>query len=317
VRPLLRLFILLAACSAAPVFADTISLKNGRKIEGYIVSQSSSAVTIQVQGGVMDLPRSQIAEIEAKVSLEDEYAARAIKTDPCDPDALDRLSAWALAHHMELRARYLDDQAKGVRLEKAFARARTARDYLDIVAWARSQGFSTDVRRLAASKALALDPANARAKAELDAIGREEVLAERADSLARERQLEEREKAVADHEKWVATRERALAEAAKRGSETPATPPPATGTGDEAPPPPPTPPDDEGSGTGLIINYFPHRPAHDSSNDGAGNASSTTAPPSSKPTTPVAPNPIPRAPQLPPTPGFHSGSGASSSSSGH
>src|SRR5436190_17884924 len=74
--------------------ADTIALKNGRRIEGRILHRSPSAVTVEVPGGQMDLPRSQIASIEEGLSVDDEYAQRYQKLDASDPDALDSLASW-------------------------------------------------------------------------------------------------------------------------------------------------------------------------------------------------------------------------------
>ncbi|MEZ0229806.1 MAG: hypothetical protein ACAI25_14360, partial [Planctomycetota bacterium] len=79
--------LVLAACGLAS--ADTIALKNGRRIEGHILSKSATQITIEVPGGQMDLPRSQIASIEEGLSIEDQYAQRALATNDEDPEALD------------------------------------------------------------------------------------------------------------------------------------------------------------------------------------------------------------------------------------
>lgn len=353
---LLRFGLLLVAASAGlaagPAHADTIALRNGRRIEGHILSQSPTAVKIEVPGGQMDLPRSQIVSIEESLSIEDQYAQRYLATDQENPDALEALATWARKNDLELRARFLEDHARGVRLDKRFARARTATELLDVAAWAKSQGLSTDVRRLAVARALRLEPKNATARTELALIKDED---RRAFELERLRELAERERAVADREKAVALRERALREKAderapragartrppeeapaagddpSQGRERPPTSDPGadgnTGKGPElTPPPPPV--------TYIVVRRGRSRRLVDDQDDddkpgsvstGRGN-SSRPAPPAvpapsafsrGAPSAPsVSPNAIPSVPQLPRAPSIPSPSGPSSSASG-
>ena len=304
VRTLVRVGILVVFATA-PVLADTISLKNGRRIEGRIVSQSESAVKIEVPGGLMDLPRSQIASIEERLSVEDDYALRYARVPLDDPAALERLAAWARRHQLEEKARALEEHARGVRLEARFAQAKTAKDFLEITSWASAQGFSRDVQRLALSRALEVDPTNATAKHELDLIAREEELEAKVEQLTRERRLEERERAVQDRERLVAALERELHE--RRTAPPPGAEPPSDdqegGVGGEQPPPPE-------DGVGVLILRRPHHPEDDPL---FGTPGHKTPPPTPQPqgSSSKSPNPLPPAPQLPPT--LHGGSSMGSS----
>ncbi len=205
----LRVGALLVVVTAGLASADTITFKNGRKVEGHILSKSSTQITIEVPGGQMDLPRSQIASIEESLTIEDQYARRALATAPDDPEALEALASWARRNNFEQRARYLEDQAKGVRLEKRFAQAKTASELLDLALWAKSQGFSTDVRRLAVARALRLEPESKTARTLLAQIIEEDKKAFEAERL---KELEDRERAVAEREKALALKEKALRE---------------------------------------------------------------------------------------------------------
>jgi hypothetical protein len=306
VRNLVRVGVLIAFASA-PVLADTISLKNGRRIEGRIVSQSESAVKIEVPGGLMDLPRSQIASIEERLSIEDDYAARYARVPLDDPSALERLAAWARRHQLEEKARALEEHARGIRLEARFAQAKTANDFLEVASWSSAQGFSHDVQRLALSRALEVDPTNATAKRELDLIAREEELEVRAEQLTRERRLEERERAVKERERLVAQLERELHE--RRTAPPPVAEPPEDeegGVRDGGEPPPP-------DGSGVLILRRPRPRPEDDSLFGTPNHKPPTPQPqgSSSSSSPRSPNPLPAAPQLPPT--LHQGSSGSTS----
>jgi hypothetical protein len=222
---------------ATPALADTVELKNGRRIEGKIVSRNEAAVRIQVEGGCIDLPRHQIAEITDAPTADDEYGERFQNTPLDDPRAIDALASWARSKGLEAHARQLAELASGVRLEQGFDGARaegTVDGYLRLEAWARQEGFSFEVRRLALSNAQKLDPGSplvrrglatiegeeraASALARARARARPSASAAAAAALAaRERDLAERERAVSERERL----ERERAEAAAGGDPRP------------------------------------------------------------------------------------------------
>ncbi len=58
------LFLLLISLMAVPVFADDVYLTNGRKFEGVVAETTETQVRIQMQGGTISLPKSQVLRVE-------------------------------------------------------------------------------------------------------------------------------------------------------------------------------------------------------------------------------------------------------------
>lgn len=92
---------LLLSLSAVPVFADDVYLANGRKFEGVIAETTDSEVRIQMQGGMLSLPLTQVARVEKGESSLAEYLRRkeALQRDP-----------RALASHWRDLARWAQTQ---------------------------------------------------------------------------------------------------------------------------------------------------------------------------------------------------------------
>ncbi|MEA2599995.1 MAG: hypothetical protein QOF89_987 [Acidobacteriota bacterium] len=116
--------ILLLLLTALPVFADDVYLVNGRKFEGVMTETTDSQVRIQMQGGVIVLPRSQVLRVEAGDSNLAELLRRreALKKNP-GTRAADwlELARWAQSRQLDqatresaLAAATLDPRAPGV-----------------------------------------------------------------------------------------------------------------------------------------------------------------------------------------------------------
>ena len=58
--PLFLLLFLLAPVAAA---ADTVILKSGQEVDGQIVNQSETTITIRTRNGVQTLPKTQVRRI--------------------------------------------------------------------------------------------------------------------------------------------------------------------------------------------------------------------------------------------------------------
>ena len=58
------LFLSLAVFSCLTVFADTITLNNGRRFEGEVINETPSRITLKMSGGSISLRRSSIKSIE-------------------------------------------------------------------------------------------------------------------------------------------------------------------------------------------------------------------------------------------------------------
>jgi hypothetical protein len=116
--------LLLLAWVAVPLFADDVYLINGRKFEGVIAETTDSQVHIQMQGGTLSLPRSQVLRVESGDSNLAEYLRRkeALKKDP-GTRAADwlELARWAQTKELQqatresaLAAATLDPNLKGL-----------------------------------------------------------------------------------------------------------------------------------------------------------------------------------------------------------
>ena len=73
IRPLPLLLLLLLAI---PVLADDVYLVNGGKFEGVIAETTGSQVRIQMQGGTVSLPKTQVLRVEVGDTVLTEYLHR-------------------------------------------------------------------------------------------------------------------------------------------------------------------------------------------------------------------------------------------------
>jgi hypothetical protein len=112
-------FLLLGLLIGGAVSADDVFLKNGRKFEGVIAEVTDSQVRIRMQGGVISLPKSQVLRVDEKDS----------------------------------------DLSGYLRRKEALRRSAdtSARDWLELARWARTQGLEQGTRE-AALAAAELDP---------------------------------------------------------------------------------------------------------------------------------------------------------------
>ncbi|MEN8150189.1 MAG: hypothetical protein ABFS86_10220 [Planctomycetota bacterium] len=93
-RALPVLVVLLLAFLAAPVIADVIYLKDGRKFTGKVVSESSTEVKFKSVGGVLTFKRKDVEKIEKGLTKNDEYEARRKKIASDDIAGLLELARW-------------------------------------------------------------------------------------------------------------------------------------------------------------------------------------------------------------------------------
>lgn len=79
----------------AALFADEVFLKGAGTITGRIVEQTAEVVKVDVGGGVMGVPMSNVDHIVKGACALDEYDARAKKLAPDDLAGWKKLGAWA------------------------------------------------------------------------------------------------------------------------------------------------------------------------------------------------------------------------------
>jgi len=152
-----------ALATGAVARADVVHLKNGRTMEGEVVRRTAEAIHLEVRGGKMVLPAAMVERVEERMSPEQEFGARARRTDMSDPRAIDRLALWASSRGLGDRARNLTELARGLRLERKVEAARArgqAGAFVDVYYWAESQGLSPELRGWLLEQARAIDPAD-------------------------------------------------------------------------------------------------------------------------------------------------------------
>lgn len=122
IRPLSLL--LLLSLGSGPAFADDVYLINGRKFEGVIAETTGSQVRIQMQGGTLSLPKSQVLRVDTGDSSLADFLNRKLelKKNPGTraSDWLE-LAHWAQAKQLDqatresaLAAAVLDPKLEGL-----------------------------------------------------------------------------------------------------------------------------------------------------------------------------------------------------------
>jgi hypothetical protein len=117
-------FVLLLAASAIDLAADDVYLVNGRSFKGVVAETSATQVHIQIAGGMVSIPASQVARVDKADSSLGEYLARkgelARKTEVTADDWL-ALARWARGKGLDhgtreaaLRAAELDPRLEGL-----------------------------------------------------------------------------------------------------------------------------------------------------------------------------------------------------------
>ena len=100
--------VLFAVVFAPAVFADKITLKDGGKLEGKVVAESETSLTVEVQIGgkpvKVTVMRERIETHEKTLTQGEEYAALVKKAGTKDADALVGLAQWCLDRKMKAEA---------------------------------------------------------------------------------------------------------------------------------------------------------------------------------------------------------------------
>jgi len=112
---LLPAFAFLFVPLAGTLFADTVTLRNGRELREVVTTETSTAVRIEMPGGELTLPRSQVLRVERGPAPLREYEARR--------DALRRVKGATAAEWLELaqwvKGQGLDGAAREAALQAA------------------------------------------------------------------------------------------------------------------------------------------------------------------------------------------------------
>jgi len=86
-------------------YPDVIHFKDGRKVEGEIISKDDKIIKIKTKFGTQEFPVEDIERIETKQTTEAEYQERVKNTNPEDVDAVFALIDWCKANNLDKYSR--------------------------------------------------------------------------------------------------------------------------------------------------------------------------------------------------------------------
>jgi len=85
----------MVAMGAAPACADVVHLKEGGTLEGKVVAEDETTLTLDTRFGKQTIAKSRIDHVEKKPTAEEELAAREAKLSPGTPDEWFALAEFA------------------------------------------------------------------------------------------------------------------------------------------------------------------------------------------------------------------------------
>ena len=97
--------LLIFACFSTEILADVIHLKDGRKIEGVIVSKDSKTVTIKTRFGQVEFDMSEVEKIEEKKTEEQLYEEMVKNTNAKDAAQMMKLVQWCYDNQLSSKAK--------------------------------------------------------------------------------------------------------------------------------------------------------------------------------------------------------------------
>jgi hypothetical protein len=93
------------ASLASSSSADTVHLKTGGRLEGVVVSETASSLTIEMAMGQVSVPKSSVVRIERAATAAAEYRTRLSAIAPGDVNAFAELARFAGEHNLRKEAR--------------------------------------------------------------------------------------------------------------------------------------------------------------------------------------------------------------------
>lgn len=99
--------LLVAVLFGGTAAADVLHLKKGGRLEGVLVGETSTALTIDLGMGRITLPRSAVYRVERKESALSEYRTRLGAIKPGDVNAFVELARYAASNDLRSEARLM------------------------------------------------------------------------------------------------------------------------------------------------------------------------------------------------------------------
>ena len=87
--------------------ADVLHLKKGGRLEGVLVAETTTSLTIDLGMGRISLPRSAVQKVERKESALSEYRTRLTTIEPGDVKAFAELARYAAGNGLRAEARLM------------------------------------------------------------------------------------------------------------------------------------------------------------------------------------------------------------------
>lgn len=87
--------------------ADVLHLKKGGRLEGVLVAETATSLTLDLGMGRISLPRTAVLRVERKESALSEYRTRLAAIDPGDVGAFAELARYAAANGLRAEARLM------------------------------------------------------------------------------------------------------------------------------------------------------------------------------------------------------------------
>jgi hypothetical protein len=126
--------------------ADVLHLATGGRVEGVVIRESATSITIDVGMGQLSLPRSSVLRVERKESALSEYRARLAAIRPGDVSAYADLARFASERGLRsesrlMWARVLSLDPRNVEAHLALGHVLIAGEYVDEDEAYRARGF--------------------------------------------------------------------------------------------------------------------------------------------------------------------------------
>jgi hypothetical protein len=123
--------LVLALALAVPAAADEVVLRNGGRLVGQVVRQTSSAIVFEVEGGEVTLPRAHVETLVAGPTPLSEYRERAAGLAVDDAAGWLHLAQWAQGERLDKPARQAFEQVLHVDPNNAAANEALGRTLVD------------------------------------------------------------------------------------------------------------------------------------------------------------------------------------------
>ncbi len=128
---------LLSACS--PAHADTLHLKNGNKLEGFVENETADALEVNVGFGTVTLLKSEVADIvrsdaAGSQRLWDEWHSRKKEEELRRPEDLKKIAERELAEtRLRLEAERAKNRADEYGVKEVFAETQNGHFYVNVL----------------------------------------------------------------------------------------------------------------------------------------------------------------------------------------